>query len=93
MKEEIKISWNFCAIYYIKTMETYCVSCKNTLLPKIQVSVKLSKIDQCIYQTVLFVARKFQLLLKIKKLIVFQMINLKWIKLLTNFNWLKTNLC
>ena len=28
MKEEIKKSWNFSGIYYIKTMETYCDSCK-----------------------------------------------------------------
>ena len=29
--KEIKQPWNFCGIYYIKTMETYCVSCnKNT---------------------------------------------------------------
>ena len=28
MKQEIKKSWNFCGIHYIKTMETYCVSCK-----------------------------------------------------------------
>ena len=27
MKEEIKKSWNFCGIYYIKTMQTYCLSC------------------------------------------------------------------
>ena len=28
IKEEIKKSWNFCGIYYIKTVETYFVSCK-----------------------------------------------------------------
>ena len=49
----------------------------NILLTQIQVSGKLNKIDSGFYQTVLFVARKNQLLLKIKKLIVFQMINLK----------------
>ena len=27
MKEEIKKSWKCYGIYYIKTMETYCVSC------------------------------------------------------------------
>ena len=27
MKEEIKKSWNFQVIYYVKTKETYCVSC------------------------------------------------------------------
>ena len=26
--EEIKKSWNFFGIYYLKAMETYCVSCK-----------------------------------------------------------------
>ena len=30
MKEEIKKPWNFCGIYYIKTMGTYCVSCKKS---------------------------------------------------------------
>ena len=28
MKEEIKKSAKCCGMYYIKTMETYCVSCK-----------------------------------------------------------------
>ena len=28
MKEEIKKSWSFCGIHYIKTMETSCVSYK-----------------------------------------------------------------
>ena len=28
MKNKIKNPENFCGIYYIKTMETYCVSCK-----------------------------------------------------------------
>ena len=58
-------------------METYCISCDNILLTQIQVSGKLNKIDSGFYQIVLLVARKNQLLLKIKKLIVFQMINLK----------------
>ena len=28
MKEEIKKAWNLYGIYYIETMEIYCVSCK-----------------------------------------------------------------
>ena len=28
MKKEIKKSYNLCGIYYIKTMKTYCSSCK-----------------------------------------------------------------
>ena len=39
---------------------------------------------------------KNQLLLKVKRsiiLIIFQMISLKWIKSLTSFYWLETNLC
>ena len=31
MKEEIKKSWKCCEINYIKTMETYCVSCKKNI--------------------------------------------------------------
>ena len=27
-KNRNKKSWNFCGIYYIKRLETYCVSCK-----------------------------------------------------------------
>ena len=27
-KKRNKKSWNFCVIYFIKTMKTYCVSCK-----------------------------------------------------------------
>ena len=26
-----KKSWKFCGIYYIKTMETYCISCKRLI--------------------------------------------------------------
>ena len=61
-------------------------------------SEKLSKTDWCFYQIVLFVARKSQGSLKIKNvikyystaLIIFEIISLKWIKLLTNFCWLET---
>ena len=28
MEKRSKKSWSFCGIYYIKPMETYCVSCK-----------------------------------------------------------------
>ena len=44
MNKEIKSPWNFCGIYYIKTMETYCVV-KNILQAKIQMLEKLNKID------------------------------------------------
>ena len=62
-------SWNFREIHYIKTMETYCVSYKKyTSNENISVKKTLMK------KIVLFVARKSQLLLKIK---YFQMISLK----------------
>ena len=63
---------------------------KNILLTKIQVSEKLNKRDYLFYQVVLFVATENQPSLKIKK---FQMISLKWIKFLTIFYWLETNIC
>ena len=77
-------------------METYCVGCKKLLRTKTQILEKLNTIDQCFYPILLFLARKNQPLLKIKNstaLIIFEMISLKWIKSLTNFYWLKTNLC
>ena len=48
-------------------METYYVSCKkNILLTKIQVPEKLTEKDLCLYQIVLFVARKNQPTFKVK---------------------------
>ena len=44
MKEEIKKSWNFCGIYYIKAIETYCVSYKKyTANKNSSVKIKLNK--------------------------------------------------
>ena len=86
-KKILKLLWNIC----IKAMETYCVSCKKYTANKIQLSEKLNKVDWCFYQIVLFVARENQLLEKIKNSTF--LINLKWIKALTNVYWLATNLC
>ena len=56
-------------------METYCVSCKKyTGNKNSSVKNKRTKIDQCSFQIVLFMARKNQILLKIKNL---EMISLK----------------
>ena len=40
-----KKSWKFCGVYCTKTMEMYCVSCKNIQQTKIQVPEKLNRID------------------------------------------------
>ena len=40
----------FCGVYYIKTMQTYCVSCKKNIAKKIKISEKLNEIDWCFYQ-------------------------------------------
>ena len=45
----------------MKTMETYCVSCRKYTGTKIQMLEKLNKIDYCSYQIVLFVVRKNRL--------------------------------
>ena len=58
MKEEIKKSWNFCQTYYIKTMETYCVSCKKNSGNEKWISRKLNTIVWCFYQIAVFVAQK-----------------------------------
>ena len=58
-------------------METYCVSCKKYTANKnssVKKKKKRTKIDQCSFQIVLFMARKNQILLKIKNL---EMISLK----------------
>ena len=38
MEEDIKKSSKCCGIYYVRTMETYCVSCKKITRTKTQVS-------------------------------------------------------
>ena len=40
IKERNKESWNFCRIYYIKTKETYCVSCKKYTANKNSSAIK-----------------------------------------------------
>ena len=55
-------SWNFCGIYYIKTMETYCLSCKRFIANK-NTSVRKTKPNRLmLLGNVLFVARKNRLL-------------------------------
>ena len=69
----------FCGIY-IKTIEMYCTSCEKYTANENLSATKLTKTDKCFYQIVLFVARKNQLLLKIKNFTIstiFEMINLK----------------
>ena len=64
MKEEIKkISKRF-GIYWIKTMETYCVTCKKNISYK--VIEKLKKINQYLYQIVVRVVRKIKVYQKPK---------------------------
>ena len=58
----------------------YSTSCKKYTANEKLSATKLNKIDKCFYQIVLFVARKNQLLLKIKNFTIstiFEMINLK----------------
>ena len=38
-------SWKCCAVYYVKTMEMYCISLRTILWTKILVSERLHKID------------------------------------------------
>ena len=40
IKERNKKSWNFCRIYYIKTKEKYCVSCKKYTANKNSSAIK-----------------------------------------------------
>ena len=74
-------------------MENYSVNWKtNTENENSSFRKTREDIDWCFYQIVLFMARKNQRLLKIKNLVIFQMIGLKWIKSLTHFYLLETNL-
>ena len=100
MEGEIQKSWNFNGIYYIKTMEIYCVSCKKHTANWIQVSEKLTKVNNafikffCLWQENL--KKKKKLFQKIKHstiLIVLEMVSIKWIKSLNAFCWLEVNLC
>ena len=58
---------------------------KYILEMKIQMLIKVNKIGECSYQMFLFVARKNPLLEKVKNFTI--LINLNWIKSLTNFYW------
>ena len=58
-----KVAWLY---FHIKTMKTYCISCKKNAANKSS-NVKGTKdIDQCMYQIVLSVPRKNWGSLKIK---------------------------
>ena len=54
-------------MYYIKTLENYYVICKKSTAKTNLVSGKLNKVDPRLYQVILFVVRKNQSSLKIKK--------------------------
>ena len=54
-------------LLYIKTMETYCVTCRKIPNIKILVLEEQNKIDQYFYQITLFLVRKSESVLKIKK--------------------------
>ena len=61
-------------------METSCVSCKKYIAKENSSAKKRNKIDYCFSQIELFVAKKNELIEKIKNstiLIIFQMISLK----------------
>ena len=58
-------------------MEIYCVSCKKYTANENSSVRKTKQKRLMLLANVLFVARKNQLLLRIKKLIVFQVISLK----------------
>ena len=72
-------------MYYIKTIETFCVTCKKNTANKNSIARKLNKKYWCFYQTVLFGERKNQLLLRKKNsaiLIIFKLISVKWKKII-----------
>ena len=97
MKEKIKNpETSLCVTYYIKTMETYCISCKKNTANENSSARKLSKTDQYFCQTVLLMAKKNWLLFTIKTsaiLTKFEMISLKLTRLLTNFYWMEIIVC
>ena len=64
---------------------------KNILLPKIQ-SRKTKQTRLMLLSNCAICGKKNQLLLKIKKLIVFQMDTFKN-EIINKFNWVETNLC
>ena len=60
MTVEIKKSWNFCGIYYIKTMETYFVSCKKYTANE-NSSVRKTKQNRLMFLSNCAVSLKFDL--------------------------------
>ena len=77
-------------------MEAYCVSCrKNTGNKALIVKIKIRWNRLMLISNCVVCDKKNGLSLKIKNstiLIVFEMINLKWIKSWTNFYWMETDL-
>ena len=85
IKEKIKTSVN---ILY-KDNETYCVSCKKSTANE---NSKANPNSLMLLSNCAVCGKKNQLLLKIKNLIIFQIITLKWTQSLIYFYWLETNL-
>ena len=53
--KNLNMLWN---IHYIKTTETYYLSCNKSTANKSSSVRKTKQVDQCLYQIVLFVTRK-----------------------------------
>ena len=90
MNNIMKLSWNLCGIFFIKTMEIYRVSCKKYTSNKNSSFRKTKQNRLMILSNCAVCGKKNSTFIKIKN---FQIINVKWIKLLTNFYWIERNLC
>ena len=76
-------------------METYFVSCKKNTANENSIVTKTKQNRITFLSNCAICGKKNWILLKIKNstaLIIFEMVSLKWIKSLTNFYWLETDL-
>ena len=70
-------------------METYCVTCKWYTANENSSVKKTIQNRSMVFSNCAVCDKEKSTLLKIKKLIVFQIIIFKWIKSITNFYWME----
>ena len=79
IKEEIKKSWNFCGVYYLKTMETYCVSRKENSANENSRVWKTKQNRLMLLSDCAACGKKKLTFIKNKNLTIIQIMSLKWI--------------
>ena len=78
--------WTFCKIHFIKTVETCSASCnKNSANKKFKPQKKTKRNRLILFIKLHYLGQEKSNFIKVKKLVVFQIISLRWKKSLTSF--------